>query len=48
VRRSVGALLLIVGLAIVTGADKAAETWAVAHLPLTALWTVDASFLPEH
>jgi cytochrome c-type biogenesis protein len=48
VRRLVGILLLIVGLAIITGVDKAAETWAVQNLPLTALWTLDATFLPGH
>jgi cytochrome c-type biogenesis protein len=39
--RLLGALLLAVGVAIVTGADKAFETWAVEHSPgwLTALTT---------
>jgi len=46
VRRVVGVVLLAVGAAILVGADKTAETWAVENLPLNGLWTFDAQFLP--
>jgi cytochrome c biogenesis protein CcdA len=40
-RRALGACLVLVGLAIVTGADKIIESWLVEHSPdwLTALTT---------
>jgi cytochrome c-type biogenesis protein len=47
VRRAVGVVLFVVGIAILLGADKTAETWAVENLPLTGLWTFDAQFLPR-
>jgi hypothetical protein len=46
VRVAAGVLLVLVGIAVLVGADRSAETWAVEHLPLVALWTFDANFLP--
>ena len=46
VRLAAGVLLVLVGTAVLVGADRGAETWAVEHLPLGALWTLDAHFLP--
>jgi cytochrome c-type biogenesis protein len=46
VRRVAGLLFVAVGVAILAGADKAVETWAVEHVPLTGLWTFDEHFLP--
>jgi cytochrome c-type biogenesis protein len=46
VRRVAGLLFVAVGVAILVGADKAVETWAVGHVPLTGLWTFDERFLP--
>ncbi|HYY12732.1 MAG TPA: hypothetical protein VE781_17475 [Kineosporiaceae bacterium] len=45
-RRAVGVLLLVVGLAVATGVSRDAETWLVEHNPLEALLGVDASFVP--
>jgi cytochrome c biogenesis protein CcdA len=46
VRIVAGAVLVLVGVAVLVGADRTAETWAVEHLPLMGLWTFDATFLP--
>jgi cytochrome c biogenesis protein CcdA len=46
VRLAAGALLVLVGVAVLVGADRSAETWAVEHLPLMGVWTFDATFLP--
>jgi cytochrome c-type biogenesis protein len=46
VRLAAGVVLVFVGVGVLVGADRTAETWAVEHLPLTALWTFDATFLP--
>jgi cytochrome c-type biogenesis protein len=46
VRLTAGVLLVLVGVAVLVGADRSVETWAVEHLPLTGLWTFDAHFLP--
>lgn len=47
VRRAVGVVLLLVGVAILLGWDKTVETWAVENLPLIGFWTFDAQFLPQ-
>ena len=46
VRAAAGVLLVLVGVAVLVGADRSAETWAVEHLPLMGVWTFDAHFLP--
>lgn len=45
-RRLAGLLFVAVGVAILLGADKAVETWAVENVPLTGVWTFDQHFLP--
>ena len=39
-------MLVLVEVAVLDGADRSAETWAVEHLPLMRLWTFDAHFQP--
>jgi cytochrome c-type biogenesis protein len=46
VRLAAGALLVLVGVAVLVGMDRSAQTWAVEHLPLMSVWTFDEHFLP--
>ena len=46
-RRSVGALFVLVGLAVLTGVDRDVQTWLVQHGPLTGVWTFDQVFIPQ-
>jgi cytochrome c biogenesis protein CcdA len=45
-RRVVGALFILVGLAVLTGADRDLQAWLVQHGPLAEVWTFDQSFIP--
>jgi cytochrome c-type biogenesis protein len=45
-RRLVGALFIVVGLAVLTGADRDVQAWLVQHGPLVGVWTFDQSFIP--
>lgn len=46
-RRVVGALFILVGLAVLTGADRDLQAWLVQHGPLAEVWTFDQSFIPQ-
>lgn len=46
-RRVVGALFILVGLAVLTGADRDVQTWLVQNGTLAGVWTFDQSFIPE-
>ena len=46
IRAGAGVLLVLVGIAVLVGADHTAQTWAVEHLPFMGLWTFDEHFLP--
>jgi cytochrome c-type biogenesis protein len=45
-RRAVGLLFLLVGLAVVTGTDRDLQTWLVQNGPLAEIWTFDQTFIP--
>ncbi|MFV0429047.1 MAG: cytochrome c biogenesis CcdA family protein [Arachnia sp.] len=44
-RRVIGLVLIVVGLAVLTGADRAIQTWLVQNSPL-APWALDTIFVP--
>lgn len=46
-RRLVGALFILVGIAVLTGADREVQAWLVQHGPLVGVWTFDQSFIPQ-
>lgn len=46
-RRTVGVLLVIVGLAVLTGADKDLQTWLVEHNPIEGITLFDQRFIPD-
>jgi cytochrome c-type biogenesis protein len=45
-RRVVGLLFVLVGLAVLTGTDRDLQTWLVQHGPLAGVWTFDQTFIP--
>ncbi len=46
-RRTVGALFIVVGVLVLTGADKDIQTWLVLHNPLENLTVFDQTFIPD-
>ena len=44
-RRGLGLVFIAVGLAVMTGLDRALQTWIVANTPL-APWLLDGSLIP--
>jgi len=46
VRRTVGALFVVVGLLVLTGVMKDLETWLIAHSPVRP-WQLDRGFVPD-
>jgi cytochrome c biogenesis protein CcdA len=45
-RRGVGVLLVVVGLAVATGVDRDVQTWLVEHNPLEGVTLFDQRFIP--
>lgn len=45
-RRVLGAVFILVGLAILTGFDKTVQTWILQNSPI-APWNLDQGFIPE-
>lgn len=45
-RRSLGAVFLVVGVLVLTGLDRDLQTWLVANSPLRP-WDLDAGFIPD-
>jgi len=45
-RRAVGVLLVVVGLAVATGVDRDVQTWLVEHNPLEGITLFDQRFIP--
>ena len=45
-RRALGAVFILVGVAILTGFDKTIQTWILEHSPITP-WDLDKGFIPE-
>ena len=45
-RRALGLLLVLVGLMVLTGADKSLQTWVLEHSPWRP-WELDAGFVPD-
>ncbi len=45
-RRTVGALFIVVGVLVLTGADKDIQTWLVLHNPLERVTIFDQVFIP--
>jgi cytochrome c-type biogenesis protein len=46
-RRVVGLLFVLVGLAVLTGTDRDLQTWLVQNGPLAGVWTFDQTFIPR-
>lgn len=45
-RRVVGLLFLLVGLAVLAGADRELQTWVIEHSPIRP-WELDEGFIPQ-
>lgn len=45
-RRALGAIFILVGIAILTGFDKTVQTWILQHSPVTP-WDLDQGFIPQ-
>ena len=43
---ALGAVYILVGVAILTGFDKTIQTWILQHSPITP-WDLDKGFIPE-
>ena len=46
VRRGLGVVFVLVGLVVMTGADRDLQTWVIEHSPV-APWELDQGFIPE-
>lgn len=44
-RKAVGALLLVVGVLVFTGADRSVQAWVIEHSPIRP-WELDSGFIP--
>lgn len=45
-RRALGAIFILVGVAILTGFDKTIQTWILQYSPISP-WNLDKGFIPE-